>query len=179
MLSWTQTVNHQVDHGDADHRFTAGGQGFVVLAEAPIFSQPREGALDDPSFVHHHKTVDRRSFDDFDDAAAGLFGPADELAGVSAVGPDELQTMKAMRQSLQNQSRAIAILDIGCVNDDRQHEAQRVNHQMPLAPRDFLAGIESAIPPFSAVFTDCESMIAAEGVGLRPTLRRTFSRRRS
>ena len=60
MLSWTEAVKHEVDHGDADHRLAAGGQRFVILAQAAVLAQPREGALDNPSFGQHYETADRR-----------------------------------------------------------------------------------------------------------------------
>lgn len=179
MVSWAETMKHEVDHGNANHRLAAGGQGFVILTEAPVLAQSRERALHNPSFGQHHEMADRRPSDNLDHASVGLLGPLDQLTGVPAIGPDELQPMKAMRQPLQDQPCAVSVLDVGGMHHDHHHEAQRVHHDMPLASRDFLARVVPTIPPFSAVFTDWESMIAAEGVGVRPALRRTFSRSRS
>jgi hypothetical protein len=39
---------------------------------------------------------------------------------------------------------------------------------MPFAAFDFLACVVAALPPFSAVFADCESRIATVGVAFRP-----------
>ena len=46
-----------------------------------------------------------------------------------------------------------------------QQQAQRIDHDMVLAARHFLARIIAPRPPFSVVLTDWLSMIAALGVG--------------
>jgi hypothetical protein len=48
---------------------------------------------------------------------------------------------KAARAPIEDESGAIAILHIGRVEDDVQQEAERVDEDVPLAPRDLLARI--------------------------------------
>jgi hypothetical protein len=62
---------------------------------------------------------------------------------------------------------------------DRQEQAQGVYDNVPLAALDLLAGVVAACPPFSTVFTDGLSRIAAEGLGFRSAWPRTFWRRAS
>jgi hypothetical protein len=61
----------------------------------------------------------------------------------------------------------------------RQHQPDRVYDEMAFPPLDLLACIVAAWPPFSVVFTLWLSMIAALGVGSRPALTRTCSRKAS
>jgi hypothetical protein len=60
---------------------------------------------------------------------------------------------EAPRACIEDQSRAVAILQIGWMDDDVQQEAERVDQDVPLAARDLLARIEpcgsSARPPFA------------------------------
>jgi hypothetical protein len=77
------------------------------------------------------------------------------------------------------QATAVAILNVRRVNHERYDQTQRVDDYMTLAAKDFLPRVVPAIPPFSAVFTDWLSMMPTLGVGLLPTLRRTWARRRS
>ena len=65
----------------------------------------------------------------------------------------------------EQQDAAIAILDVGGMDDGVQQQTQRIDENMPLLALDQLAGIEpvriDASPPFSALFTLWLSMIAA------------------
>src|SRR5579875_3968438 len=70
------------------------------------------------------------------------------------------------------------------MNDHRQQQTEGVYGEVALASldvlaRDVLAGVKAVGPPFCGVFTDWLSRIAAEGVGSRPSLTRTCSRRAS
>jgi hypothetical protein len=174
-------MNHQVDHGNLNHRFTALRQRLVVFTQPTISAQPAERSLHDPSLRQYDERAHIRSFHDLDHAAKRLFRPRHELAGIAAVRPDELEPSKTSAEPLDHQLPAIAILNAGGVNNDRQNQSHRIDDQMTLSAGDFLAGIVAMRPPFrgASVLMDCESMIAAEGVGFLPTLRRTFSRRAS
>jgi len=65
------------------------------------------------------------------------------------------------------------------MHDQSDNETQGVDDQMAFPSIDLLASIVSPKPPFSVVFTDWLSMMAALGVGCRPQAFRTCSRRRS
>ena len=71
----------------------------------------------------------------------------------------------------EQQDAAIAILDVGGMDDGVQQQTQRIDENMPLLALDQLAGIEpmriDASPPFSALFTLWLSMIAAVGLASR------------
>lgn len=82
-----------------------------------------------------------------------------------------------MLDLFQNQLGSIPILDVGGVDNHGQDQPQGVNEQMPFAPIDMLGSIVSADPPFSVVFTDWLSRIAALGSSSRPSWRRTWPRK--
>jgi hypothetical protein len=71
----------------------------------------------------------------------------------------------------EQQDAAIAILDVGGMDDGVQQQTQRIDENMPLLALDQLAGIEpvriDASPPFSALFTLWLSMIATVGLASR------------
>jgi hypothetical protein len=62
------------------------------------------------------------------------------------------------------------------MDDRHEQKPKRVDQDVPLAPIYLLAGIVASGPPFSVVFTDWLSKMAALGVGCLPALTRTCSR---
>ena len=119
--------------------------------------------------------------------AFGLIGALDDLgleigqdfgepvrknrALIGAIGKQLLKERKLAEQRGEQQQAAIAILDVGRVDDGVQQQAQRINQNVPLLALDQLAGIEAvrinAGPPFSALFTLWLSMMAAVGLASR------------
>jgi len=104
----------------------------------------------------------------------GLGGPRPLIAGV---GEDPLDEREGATRLAQNLVHAIAILDVGGVDDDTQEEAERVDEDVPLAPRNLLARVITLRvhrrPPFCAALALWLSMIAALGLTSRPSLSRT------
>ena len=98
---------------------------------------------------------------------------------IPAISPDQLQARKSSHQFRQDCIRSVPIRHIRRVDNDREDQSERVDDDMPLASLDLLAAIVTAQPPFSVVFTDWLSMIAAEGVDSRPACTRTCSRKAS
>src|SRR5262245_7797723 len=52
-----QTMYHQPDHGDADHGFAGLRQVLIILRQAAVPAQPREGPLDYPAFRQEEEAV--------------------------------------------------------------------------------------------------------------------------
>ena len=75
-------MNHQVDHSQLDHSFTANRQRLVVLAKPAILAKPSKGTFDHPTFGQDHEAMRVRAFDDLQYPMAKLSGPRDELACV-------------------------------------------------------------------------------------------------
>ena len=121
--------------------------------------------------------VSIRSFDDFNDPAIPAHCPTHKPSGITAISPDDLEATPSRTQLFDQQFTAVTILDVGRVDDQCENQAERVNNDMTLAPKRFLARVVPSVAPFSAVLTDWLSMMPALGVGLRPSSIRT--RRRS
>ena len=169
LLPGAELVNHHIDHGNAYHGFAALNQRLIVFGKPSILAQPGERSLNNPSLRKDDKLVRLRAFDDFDDPAVPADRPVDKLAGITAIGPDDLQAPPSRTQLPDQQLAAVTVLDVGRVNDQREDQAERVNDDMALAPLGFLARIVPSVAPFSAVLTDWLSMMPALGVGLRPS----------
>jgi len=113
------------------------------------------------------------TFDDFDREMRhnfcerlGKFRPL-----ISAVDEQRLQKWKRSEQRRHDEDAAIAILDVGRMNDGVEQQAYCVDKNVPLLALDLLARIVAvrinARPPFSALFTLWLSMMAAVGLACR------------
>ncbi len=173
-------MNHQVDHHDKDHGFTAGGEHLVVLAHPTIPADPAEGPLHDPTLRQDHKADDIiATLDDFQNPVSKRSRPFNQFASITTVRPNQLQASMPPMELAQHQLGSVAILNVGGMNNDGQYQPQRVDDNMPLATVDLLARVVAMRPPFSVVFTLWLSTIAAEGDFFRPADTRTLSRRAS
>ena len=100
-----------------------------------------------------------RSFDDFGFQMGQDFGEpvGKDRTLIGAVGKQLLKEWKPAKQSGQQQQAAIAVLNVGRVNNGVQQKAERIDENMPLLALDQLAGIKAVPinvgPPFSALFT--------------------------
>ena len=171
-------MNHQVYHGYLDHAFAACWQCLVVFRQSTVLPEPREGAFHDPSFRQHDESVQFRALDDLHRAKMPATGPVHELARIAAVGKDQSQSAKTTAQLLYDKSAAVAVLDIGWMNNQRHDQPERIDEDVPLTPGYLLARVVATIPPFSAVLTDWLSRMPTLGVGFLPAFRRTCARSR-
>jgi hypothetical protein len=167
-----------MSHCQVNHGLAALGERLVVLAQATVSPEPRKGSLDDPTLGQNHEPCHVVvASDDLQNPPAQFPRPFDQLTRITSVGPDQFQPTEATLEQSQHELGSVAVLNVGRMYHDRQHQAQRVYDDMTLAAIDLLAGVVSTRPPFSTVFTDWLSMIAAEGVGFRPSWIRTCRRR--
>ena len=90
---------------------------------------------------------------------------------IAGVGEQLLQERIHPEQRRKQQDAAVAILDVGGMNDRVQQQTQRVYEKMALLAFDLLARIIAMRidpgPPFSALFTLWLSMMAAVGLTSR------------
>lgn len=175
--AWCEPVEHQVDHGYADERFTGLRERLVVFGQATVTSQPGKGAFHNPAARQYGEAMRFPTPDNLQHPAAELLHPLNELAAVAGVGPDESQPLEAPFEFAQHQLGAVSILDIRCMHHHGQHQAHRVHHHVALAPSQLLGRVVSPRPPFSVVFTVWLSMMAALGVGSPPARCRTCWRK--
>ena len=103
-------------------------------------------------------------------------GPGYQPAGVSRVRSDHLKSGKPAQQLGQHQLASIPVLNVGGMYCHGQEQSHGVYYDVALAPSDLFPSVIPPGPPFSVVFTDWLSMIAALGVASRPSASRTRGR---
>src|SRR5258708_22041088 len=145
-----QACEHQAEHGEIDHGFTAARQVLVILAHAAIAADPGQGALDHPAAwqmtkaawaledgyhfwgnLHPrpdpHATRATGMTHHHDLPAHVLLDPGAPGPGVAIVDPDQADAWEAAVDRLQQEFHPLAILDIGRVHDHVEHEPHRVH----------------------------------------------------
>ena len=90
---------------------------------------------------------------------------------ITGIGEQRLQEGIHPEQRRKQQHAAVAILDVGGMNDGVQQQTQRVYENMALLALDLFARVIAmridAAPPFSALFTLWLSTMAAVGLASR------------
>ena len=170
----TKFSEHEADGCEAQECERLAIEVLPILGKPSAAVEPSNGALDDPPAWEDHKSfdligpLDDFSFEVRQDTRKGIveFRPL-----IGGVGKQLLQEGIHPKQSRKQQDAAVAILDIGGVNDGVQQQPQRIYEKVALLALDLLARIIAmridACPPFSALFTLWLSMIAAVGLASR------------
>ncbi len=133
---------------------------FPILCESPTSVEPSDRALDDPAFGQHGEA--RRLIGALDDlnfdrgqslAHAGL----ELVALVAAIGIEFEQERKQAEQAGHQHDAALAVLDLGGMDDGLHQQSLRIDHDVPCLALDLLACIVARRvdrgPPFSVLFT--------------------------
>lgn len=150
-----------------------------VFGEAAAPADPGEGALDDPALGKNDEAMQLVALDDLDLPGPGLCDRGRRLrSAIAGIGKDAFdEREQTARTSIEDQSRAIAILHIGGMDDDVQQEAERIDEDVAFATLDLLARVIARRierrPPFCAPLALCASMIATVGLASRPACSRT------
>jgi len=172
-------MEHDIGHGNKDHRLAAFDQSLVVFGQSAVLAEPGERALDNPSLGQHDESMQLRALHDLYKTPVPASCPIDKPPGIAPIGENQLQPAKACAQLPNEQSAAVAVLDIRRMHDQGDDHPKRIDDHMPLAPTYFLARVVPTVPPFSAVLTDWLSIIPTLGVGFLPAFFRTRARSRS
>ena len=145
-----------------------------ILCKPSAAVEPSKGAFDDPTAWKHHESfrpigaLDDFSFELRQDLRQGLLKV---WPLVATIGKELFQERVHPEKGRKKQDAAIAILDIGRMNDGVQQQTQRVYENMALLPLDLFARVIAmridAAPPFSALFTLWLSTMAAVGLASR------------
>ena len=107
-------------------------------------ANPGDRPLDNPSLGKDFKADDAvQALDDLDDPGTGLFRRLGGLrALITAVGIDASDERKQpARSTVEYLCDAVAVLDVGGMDDDVQQQAERIDQDVALATGDFLPGI--------------------------------------
>ena len=145
-----------------------------ILGEPATTIEPSKRAFDDPAFWQDYKSV--RAIGTFDDLHRQMRANPGQSGGefrplIAGIGEQLLQKRIHPEQGCQKQNAAVAVLDIGGMNDHVQQQAQRIYENMALLALDLFARVIAMRidtgPPFSALFTLWLSMMAALGLTSR------------
>ena len=171
-----------MSHGYVDPGLGGGGQGFIVLAQPSAPSQPGQSSLHHPSPRQHLKLMaGLGTLHDLHYPAGLGLDPINQLPGVAAVSPNQLQAREPSGQFTDDQPGPIPPELVEGLGS--QPDAPPPPAAAPWCPlrcaassRRLLASIIAARPPFSVVLTLWLPMIAALGVASRPPDSRTRGR---
>ena len=139
---------HELDGGEQEPGGGARDSFLEVLGEAPVSAEPGEAALDDPSAWENLEALRGvGSLDDFEaPITLSIEGSLELFSPIAAIGEDVAQPREARSDRGENVRCAIAILDVGGMDDCRDQQATSVGEDVALAAHDFLARIIAARP---------------------------------
>ena len=139
-----QASEHDADHGQPDEGGDGAGVSLEVTCQAAIAADPGQGSFDDPALGQDNEFVQFVALDDLENPTAGAgSGLRGAWALIAGIGEDALdEGEEAAGASIEDQSRPVAVLNVGGMNDDVQQEAERIDKDMALAPGDLLARIK-------------------------------------
>ena len=149
-------------------------QAFPILGQTATPVEPRDRALDDPSLGQKLEALGLIGpLDDLDfDGTAGATQPSlENFALVPAIGI-ELEKKRIEPEQCRHEHRAtVTVLNVGTLDESLHQQALLVDKDVALFALDLLAGIVAGrinrAPPFSALLTLCESMMATVGLASR------------
>ena len=178
-MAWSgQSPEHDADHGKTNEGCGGSGIALEVTRQASVMADPGKRAFNDPALGQDDEAMSFAAFDDLQLPSAGLGNRSGGLRSlIAGIGEDALNEGKqAPGAPIEHQSRTVAILHVGGVDNDIQEQAERVDENMPLAARNLLARIEALrvepSAPFCAALALWLSMMAAVGLASRPSCSR-------
>ena len=173
----SDSSDHEVRHGGRDQALAGVRQLLIVLAQTPVATQPAQGAFHDPAMRFDLKAGGPLAAGDHlqDDPEVEQH-PVHQAPALSAAGPDALQTGQFGLDFAQHQLGSVSVLNVSPLHHGGPHQTQRIHQEVAFAPLYLLAGVIATDPPFSVVFTDGLSRMAAEGVGSLPSRTRSLVR---
>ena len=150
-----------------------------VLGQPTTGIEPSKHPLHNPAPWYHLEPLRLiRSLHNLDlQGREGLGRRALKLRSVvSAIGEQAAQEREQAEHRGELQSAAVAVLDVGGMDDDVEQETYRVDQDMPLLALDLLARIVARRvdrgPPFSALLMLWLSITHAVGLASRPIFSR-------
>ena len=140
----------------------------VTFRQTPGAFKPAKGSLHNPTFGLNDK-LPPRAFCYFEfpfrfEAIKPLF----KLTPVATISPDFPDVFKVFLKVSQYELPCKTITECGSMYPYHQNQAKSINSYMAFSAFYFLSAIIASIPPFTDVFTDWESILAAVGCGSLP-----------
>ena len=120
-----------------------GGSGIPILGQSSASVEPGDRTLDNPALGQHDELMQLGSLDDLRvDPAAGGAQPGLEVGALVPTVSIELQQEGVQAEQRAHQHHpAVAVLDVGGVNDGLHQQALGVDQDVPLLAFDLLAGV--------------------------------------
>ena len=174
-MAWSgQSPEHDADHGEANEGSGGSGIALEVTRQASVVADPGKRAFNDPALGQDDEAMAFAAFDDLQLPGAALGNRSGGLCPlIAGIGEDALnEGEQTPGAPIEHQSRTVAILHVGGVDNDIQEQAERVDENMPLAARNLLARIEALRVEPSAALALWLSMMAAVGLASRPSCSR-------
>jgi hypothetical protein len=144
------------------------GASFIIAHQAAALIEPGKRALYDPALAHQRKARGGLgSFDDFQvefSPRPQRLDPTEQLPGVTAIGPDDLQPTKDKPHPAQKLPCPVAVLDGGGGHAHPQQQPQGIDEQVPLAPLDLFARI---VATDAALLSGLDALAVEDGGGGR------------
>ena len=139
-----QASEHDADHREPDEGGDSARVSLEITRQAAIAADPGQGSFNDPALRQDDKFVQFVALDDLDHPMAGVgSGSRGAWSLVAGIGEDALdEGEEAAGAPIENQSRPVAVLKVGGMDDDVQQETERIDQDMALAPGDLLARIK-------------------------------------
>ena len=142
-----QAAEHEADHGEAEEGSDGASVALEVSHQAAIAARPSEGSFDNPTLGENDEVVGVGALDDLDGPAAGIrHRLCRPWALIAGIGEDALDEREGPARLAKNFADAVAILDVGRMNNDAQQQTERVDEDVALAARDLLARIIALRP---------------------------------
>jgi len=148
-IAWGKPIKHKMNITDLDHRRPRFDTALIVLTVAPIPPIPCVRTLNDPAFLPwreaSHVLWTRLHLDAPTGPMLGHPG-VPGMVVILLIGKDRYKTWKIIGCDVAEQERGChPSIEPRAGNEDSQHQTQRIDPQMPLAPFDFLAPILPAL----------------------------------
>src|ERR1700683_1172669 len=123
-----------------------GGDGSLeILGEASVSVDPGEETFDDPAtWENREADLIGQLAHDFEDYARRV---CNTLGSIGGVGEDALDEWKRTARGLKQRHGAVAVLNGGRMNLQRERPSVGVDQRVTLAAFDLFSGVEAARPP--------------------------------
>src|SRR5450830_859493 len=165
----TEFSQHEANGCEAQEDQAAEVEIFPVLGKPAATIEPRNGALDDPSARQNDEAFGPIGTpDDFGFELRSDLGQRrmEDRPRIGAVGKEPFQKRKQAEKRGQQQDAAVAILNIGRMNNRVQQQTLCIYQDVPLLALDELARVESGrIDARSAFFSAFHTLAVDDGGG--------------
>ena len=144
-MAWAgQVTERDSDHGEPNESGDSACITLEVAGEATVADDPSEGALQDPAFEEKIEMMKAAAHDDLElPALSGGDAGLHRRFLISAVATGQRDKGKQPARTAQHGEVGITTLRVGRMHDYAQEKAERIDTDVPLAVRDFLAHIKA------------------------------------